>query len=181
MSKISINFIRHLGLDMPYEATPDDVEEEVDKINTLLANRPISSLIDSPFVTDEKVLFCCSLLHFSFFFSNGLIDSILEQAKLLMETIRMSVPGFAFASNKNLMQPLGLSILVYLVFLKRCFINRETASLSLLNLHLTHSYRCGCPWSMAYYLSLQRYLYCTHTMCAFHSRRTFVKLMSGAT
>ncbi len=113
MTKISIKFLSHLGLNMPDEASTDDVEEEVVKINTLLANRPISSLIDSPLVTDEKVC-CCSLLYFSFFFPifpNGLIDSILEQAKLLMEVIRVSVPGFFFAS-RNLML-LGASILVY--------------------------------------------------------------------
>ncbi len=65
---MSIKFLRHLGLNIPYEPSTDGVEEEVDKINILLANRPISSLIDSPFVTDEKV---CSLLLFSFFFQNG--------------------------------------------------------------------------------------------------------------
>ncbi len=65
MTKMSIKFLSRLGLNMPYEPSTDDVEEEVDKINTLLANRPISSLIDSSFVTDEKVCCCCSLLHFS--------------------------------------------------------------------------------------------------------------------
>ncbi len=57
ITRIGVDFLRHLGLSMPYEASTDDVEAEVDKINTLLANKPISSLIDSPFVTDQKACY----------------------------------------------------------------------------------------------------------------------------
>ncbi len=50
-----MQFLRHLGLNFPDEPSFDNVEGEVEKINALLANRPISSLIDSPCVTHEKV------------------------------------------------------------------------------------------------------------------------------
>ncbi len=46
--------MRHLGLNLPEEASIDNVKDEVNKINSLIANRPISCLLDSPFVTDEK-------------------------------------------------------------------------------------------------------------------------------
>ncbi len=59
-----MQFLRHLGLNLPDEPSIDNVEEEVEKINALLANRPISTLIDSPWVTNEKACFSNS---FSFF------------------------------------------------------------------------------------------------------------------
>ncbi len=82
ITRIGVDFLRHLGLSMPYEASTDDVEAEVDKINTLLANKPISSLIDSPFVTDQKACYLitspnmfssvsCKLLTLLFFFWTG--------------------------------------------------------------------------------------------------------------
>ncbi len=46
-----------LGVSLPHgdEVSVEHIEKEMDKIDSLIAHRPISSLIDSPPVTDTKV------------------------------------------------------------------------------------------------------------------------------
>ncbi len=58
-TRAGIVFMAVLGVYLPNEeeASTDHVEEEVAKINALIAKRPINSLIDAPVVTDPQAYF----------------------------------------------------------------------------------------------------------------------------
>ena len=55
-------FLKELGLELPYQATLDDIQGMIVKVETALGDRAIADLVDLPTMADRRSLACVKLL-----------------------------------------------------------------------------------------------------------------------